>query len=298
MLISINDIDHQILANLFQRAKQLKQFGFQKTLSNKIIATLFFEPSTRTKMSFETAILKTGADILPFPIENSSLKKGETLEDTIKMISFYADLIILRHSEENSAFKAQQVSSCPIINAGDGKNEHPTQTLLDLFTIQEHHHSLEDFTITLAGDLKHSRTIHSLIMGLMNFTNAKIILASPEALSLSETYQKIIGDRLIYQTTSLNEGLQSDFIYMTRVQKERFSDSEGMHYEKEWILTLDTCKKFAKPHSKILHPLPRVNEINTDIDNSEYQLYFEQAKNGLYVRTALLEYILGVNHEY
>lgn len=297
MLISIKDINKNILFHLFNRAKTFKQQGFEKTLQNKIITTMFFEPSTRTKMSFETAILRMGAEILNFSTENSSLKKGETLEDTIRMASSYADLIIMRHPEEKASLRAKKVSHCPIINAGDGKNEHPTQTLLDLFTIYQHHGSLDNFTITLAGDLKYSRTIHSLIIALLDFTNAKISLASPKSLSLSTEYQQLIGDRLINIAPSLQEGLKSDYFYMTRVQKERFSDPTTP-VEDEWLLDLAMCQQHAHPHTKILHPLPRVNEIATDIDDSDFQLYFEQAKNGIFIRAALLEYVLGEDHAY
>ncbi len=292
-LISINDIDKTQLLTLFDRAKQLKTQGFKRTLPNKVIASLFFEPSTRTKMSFETAILRTGASALGFSPENSSLKKGESLEDTIRMVSGYADLIVMRHPEENASSRAKAVSKCPIINAGDGKNEHPTQTLLDLYTILEDHHSLDDFVITLAGDLKYSRTIHSLIYAIVKFSNAKVILASPEALTLSDEFRNILGDRLIKETHSLAEGLECDYFYMTRVQKERFPNPEDAHYEDDWILTHDHCIKHAKPTTKILHPLPRVNEISTDIDDTPFQLYFKQAQNGLYVRIALLEFLLG-----
>ncbi|MGL4393832.1 MAG: aspartate carbamoyltransferase [Brevinema sp.] len=292
-LISINDLNQDSLKIIFDRATKIKKEGFQKTLSNRIIASLFFEASTRTKMSFETAIMRTGAEVLNFAPEASSLKKGETLEDTIRMASSYADLIIVRHPEKNAALRAQKVSSCPVINAGDGANEHPTQTLLDLFTIQESHGSLENLTLTLAGDLRYSRTIYSLIYALKNFPKIKIILAAPPKLSLPEEFKQLISSQIIKETDTLAEALDTDYFYMTRVQKERFESPEEMHYEEDWILTLELCEKFARKNTKIMHPLPRVNEIATDLDETAYQLYFEQAKNGLYTRIALCEYLLG-----
>ncbi len=287
MLISINDLDRAQLFGIFDRAAEIKKNGFQKTLDGKIIACLFFEPSTRTKMSFETAVLRTGAQVLGFSPEHSSLKKGETLEDTIRMVSAYADLIVIRHSEEGAAARAAKASSVPVINAGDGKSEHPTQTLLDLFTIFEDNGSLEDFSITLAGDLKYSRTIHSMVYALNKFCRADVKLASPEALQLSGAFADILGSPK--STHSIQEGLDSDYFYMTRVQKERFPNPEDAHYEDDWILTGDLCRKHAKENTKIMHPLPRVNEIAVDVDDTKYQLYFEQAENGLYVRAALLE---------
>ncbi|MGL5956757.1 MAG: aspartate carbamoyltransferase, partial [Brevinema sp.] len=262
-LISINDLDQSALLRIFQRAKQIKKQGFQQTLPHHIIATLFFEPSTRTKMSFETAIIRLGANVLGFAPENSSLKKGESLEDTIRMVSAYADLIVIRHPEENAALRAKAVSTCPIINAGDGTNEHPTQSLLDLFTILEHRHSLDNFTITLAGDLKYSRTIYSLIYALKKFTTARFILASPLALSLRSSFKEIIKDRIIKETHSLPEALNCDYFYMTRVQKERFPNPQDAFYADDWILNNNLCQQYAKPTTKILHPLPRVNEIDT-----------------------------------
>ncbi|MGL4676861.1 MAG: aspartate carbamoyltransferase [Brevinema sp.] len=297
-LISINDLDEGSLHRIFQRAETIKKQGFQQSLPQRIIATLFFEPSTRTKMSFETAIIRSGASVLGFAPENSSLKKGETLEDTVRIVSTYADLIVIRHPEEHAAQRAQLVSTCPIINAGDGTNEHPTQSLLDLFTILEHRKSLDDFTITLAGDLKYSRTIYSLIYALKKFTNARFILASPEALSLNPSFKQIIQDRIIKETYSLSEALDCDYFYMTRVQKERFPDPKDAFYEDHWILNKNLCQQYAKVDTKILHPLPRVNEINPDVDHTPYQLYFTQAQNGLYTRIALLEFLLGVSDEY
>ena len=292
-LVSINDIDKTTILKICQRALEIKTHGFSKTLPDKIIATLFFEPSTRTKLSFQSAILRSGAQILNFEADNSSLKKGETLEDTIRMTSAYADLIVIRHPEAGSALRAQQVSSCPIINAGDGTNEHPTQTLLDLVTILEHHGSLDGFTITLGGDLKYSRTIPSLLHALAHF-DVKIILASPQLLALPDHLKAKFQDKIILQTNSLKEGLKSDYFYMTRVQKERITGTTDITFEEDWILNKNLCEQYANKNTKILHPLPRVNEITTDIDDSPYQLYFTQAENGVYTRIALLEYILGV----
>ncbi len=292
-LVSINDIDKTTILKICYRALEIKNQRFSKTLSDKIIALLFFEPSTRTKLSFQSAILRSGAHILNFEAENSSLKKGESLEDTIQMTSSYADLIIIRHPEEGAALRAKKVSSCPVINAGDGTNEHPTQTLLDLATILEHTGSLDGITITLGGDLKYSRTIPSLLQALAHF-DIKIILASPLLLALPDHLKTKFQDKIILETNSLKEGLKSDYFYMTRVQKERISSTTDISFEEDWILNKKICEQYANKNTKILHPLPRVNEIALDIDNSPYQLYFTQAENGVYTRIALLEYILGV----
>lgn len=292
-IISIKDLSYDDILLLCTRALTIIEQGFTPTLSDKILASLFFEPSTRTKLSFETAGLRAGAKFLNFQTETSSLKKGESLEDTIRMASTYADIVVIRHPEDGAAARAKNVSSCPIINAGDGKNEHPTQTLLDLLTILRDRGSLENFTITLAGDLKYSRTIHSLVYALTLF-DVKIILASPKDLTLPEDLKTIINDQIILETSIITEGLNTDYFYMTRVQKERFPNPDDAHYEEDWILTKNICQQYGKKGMKVMHPLPRVNEISTDIDDSAYQLYFTQAENGLYMRTALLEYTLGI----
>lgn len=291
-LLSINDLSQSEILQLCQRADEIRCHGFQKNLHDKLVALLFFEPSTRTKMSFETASLRLGANILNFTSEHSSLQKGESLEDTIRMASTYADLIVIRHPDDKAALRASAVSSCPIINAGDGKNEHPTQTLLDIYTILRHN-QLAGLTITLAGDLKYGRTIHSLIHVLKLF-DINIQLISPKTLSLPDSLKKEISHNIILESYHLKDGLNTDFFYMTRVQKERISHPNEVPNEKEWILTKELCEKYAPPHMKILHPLPRVNEISTNLDDSPYALYFEQAKNGVFMRMALLEYALGV----
>jgi len=292
-LLSINDLSKNRILQLCKRAEQIEKNGFQDTLQDKLIALLFFEPSTRTKMSFETASLRSGAKILNFTSESSSLQKGESLEDTIHMASSYADIVILRHPEDQATLRSDKVSLCPIINAGDGKNEHPTQTLLDIYTILKYQSNLDGITITLAGDLKYGRTIHSLIHVLKLFS-IKIRLVSPKTLSLPESFRKIISSQIISESNDLITGLDCDFFYMTRVQKERVTSLEELPNEDDWILTKNLCDQYAPNYMKILHPLPRINEINSDLDNTPYALYFEQAKNGIYMRAAILEYSLGI----
>lgn len=293
-LISINDLSKETILSICNRALDINKNSIQHTLSNKIISTLFFEASTRTKMSFEAAVMRAGGNILSFPSDNSSLQKGESIEDTLRMAAAYSDVIVLRHHEEGTAFRASLALNKPIINAGDGTNEHPTQTLLDIYTIFAQRGSLDGFTMTLAGDLKYSRTIHSLIYALKNF-NVRIILASPQNFELPNNFKSIIKDQIILETNDLHKALDTDYFYMTRVQKERLdSNDKNFEYQEDWILTKDLMDKYAPKHCRIMHPLPRINEIHTNLDDTTYNLYFQQAENGVHVRIAILEYVLGV----
>lgn len=290
-LISINDLSKDDIIQLCNRALYHTTANTQ-TLTNKIIMTMFFEPSTRTKFSFESAALRLGGNILSFSTDHSSLQKGESFNDTIRMANIYSDILIIRHPEEGAAFNARHISEIPVINAGDGKNEHPSQTLLDLFTIFRDRKSLENYTICLAGDLKHNRAIHSLIYALKLF-NVSIILAAPSGLELPSDLEHLIAHRLILKTSSLAEAIRNaDYLYMTRVQKERNKNSSD--YDNSWIITPELIKLHASEDIKIMHPLPRVNEISTELDFSPHALYFEQAKNGIFMRMAILEYALGV----
>ena len=293
-IISIRDLSLTEINLILKLAKKFKKKPPKKYLLNKIIAHCFFEPSTRTRLSFETATLRLGGQVIGFSnSENISTKKGEDLSDTIRTISYYADLIIIRHPREGAARLAAEVSDKPIINAGDGANQHPTQALADLFTIQEAQGNLEGLSIALVGDLKYGRVIHSLlqICALFNmrlFLLAPSLLALPEALCDELKHQ---GIRFSFHS-NLDEISRVDILYMTRLQRERFTESEHELFESQYVLTPDKLKK-AKTNLKILHPLPRAGEIDKLIDKLPYAFYFNQVANAIYIRQAILALLLG-----
>ncbi|RDH41073.1 MAG: aspartate carbamoyltransferase [Candidatus Aquirickettsiella gammari] len=294
-IISIRDLSLTEINLILKLAKKFKKKPPKKYLLNKIVAHCFFEPSTRTRLSFETATLRLGGQVIGFSnSENISTKKGEDLSDTIRTISYYADLIIIRHPREGAARLAAEVSDKPIINAGDGANQHPTQALADLFTIQEAQGNLEGLSIALVGDLKYGRVIHSLlqICALFNmrlFLLAPSLLALPEALCDELKHQ---GIRFSFHS-NLDEVISRvDILYMTRLQRERFTESEHELFESQYVLTPDKLKK-AKTNLKILHPLPRAGEIDKLIDKLPYAFYFNQVANAIYIRQAILALLLG-----
>ena len=294
-IISIRDLSLTEINLILKLAKKFKKKPPKKYLLNKIIAHCFFEPSTRTRLSFETATLRLGGQVIGFSnSENISTKKGEDLSDTIRTISYYADLIIIRHPREGAARLAAEVSDKPIINAGDGANQHPTQALADLFTIQEAQGNLEGLSIALVGDLKYGRVIHSLlqICALFNmrlFLLAPSLLALPEALCDELKHQ---GIRFSFHS-NLDEIISRvDILYMTRLQRERYTESEHELFESQYVLTPDKLKK-AKTNLKILHPLPRAGEIDKLIDKLPYAFYFNQVANAIYIRQAILALLLG-----
>jgi len=296
-LVSINDFSKEETIQILDRAMEFEKQPTQKILENYVVATLFFEPSTRTRLSFESAVNRLGGKVIGFTDSaSSSVKKGESLKDTIKTVCNYSDLIVMRHPREGSARFASEVASVPIINAGDGANQHPTQCLLDLYSIRKTQNRLDNLHIAFVGDLKYGRTIHSLVIAMCNF-NTTFHLVSPVELKLPSSVKMHIKEKNLeyYQYTDLQEAVpQADIIYMTRIQKERFSDP--MEYEKvknSYVLSRGSLQN-AKPEMKVLHPLPRVNEISEDVDNMPQAYYFEQALNGVYVRQALLSGILGV----
>jgi len=296
-IISVRDLSREKINLILELAKQFKQKAAEKYLLNKIIAHCFFESSTRTRLSFETASLRLGAQVIGFSnAESLSITKGEDLSDTIKTISHYADLIVLRHPQEGAARLAAEISIKPIINAGDGANQHPTQALADLMTIQETQGKLEGLSIALVGDLKYGRTIHSLIQACA-LCNSRLFLVSPALFVLPESLcneLKYQGIRFSFHP-SLDEIIEKvDIIYMTRFQQERFTKIEHVRLENQFVLTLEKLKK-AKPHLKILHPLPRTGEIDRAIDDTSYAAYFEQVENAVYVRQALLTLLLNKN---
>ena len=298
-IVSISNYDHAKIQNLLDMAQEMEKHPNRKILEGKVVATLFFEPSTRTRLSFETAANRLGARVIGFadPKATSSTK-GETLKDTIKMVSNYADVIVMRHKLEGAALYASEVTDTPIINAGDGANLHPSQTMLDLYSIYKTQGRLENLNIYMVGDLKYGRTVHSLLMSLSKY-NPTFHFIAPKELEMPleyKAYCKERGVRYIEQQDFTSDTIaDADIIYMTRVQRERFTDL--MEYERvkdAYILRYDMLSK-CKPTMKILHPLPRVNEIEQEVDNSPHAYYFEQAGNGLFAREALICDVLGIS---
>lgn len=296
-LISINDYSKEQQLRILELAAEFEKEPRQKILDNYVVATLFFEPSTRTRLSFESAISQLGGKIIGFTdASSSSVSKGETLMDTIKTVSNYSDLIVMRHPLDGSSRWASEVAGVPIINAGDGANQHPTQCLLDMYSIQKTQGSLDNIHIAFVGDLKYGRTVHSLVIAMSQF-NTTFHLVSPVELKLPSAVKKYIKDAGLeyHQYTDLNEAMDKvDILYMTRIQRERFSDP--MEYEKvknSYILKNEHLDG-SKENMRVLHPLPRVNEIEEAVDSNPKAYYFQQALNGVYVREALLAYTLGL----
>ena len=296
-LISIYDYTPEEICHILDIAEDFEKNRLQNLLNGRVIASLFFEPSTRKRLSFETAIQLLGGNVIGFSsTAGTSLQKGESLKDTIMMVASYADLIVMRNPVDGSARYASEVSNVPIINAGDGSNQHPTQCLLDLYSIRKTQGTLENLEITMVGDLKYGRTVHSLVQAMCNF-NAKFNFVSPAELKMPSTIIQYIKNAGLeyHEYTELEEVIpHSDIIYMTRVQRERFPDP--LEYEKvknSYILRNDMLDN-SKPNCRILHPLPRVNEIHTDVDANPKAYYFQQAQNGLFVRQALIAAILGL----
>ncbi len=295
-LVSINDFSKEDILHILELAADFEANPNQPILTGKVIASLFFEPSTRTRLSFETAMNRLGARVIGFSDANAtSTSKGETLKDTIKMVANYADLIVMRHPLEGAARYAAEQSPVPIINAGDGANQHPTQTLLDMFSIKKTQGHLDNLKIAMVGDLKYGRTVHSLIMA-MSYFNPTFYFVAPNELKMPQEYKDFLDSKGIkYEEHHDMQAIMSniDILYMTRVQKERFSDL--MEYERvknTYVLTLKMLDG-TKDNLRVLHPLPRVNEIATDVDTSPKAYYFEQARNGMYTRMAIISAILG-----
>ena len=297
-IVSITDYSKEQILSILDHAATFEANPNQNLLNGKVAATLFFEPSTRTRLSFETAVNRLGGRVIGFSdASTSSSSKGETLNDTIRMVANYADIIIMRHHLEGAARYASEVSSVPIINAGDGSNQHPTQTMLDLYSIQKTQGRLDNLKITMVGDLKYGRTVHSLLMAMSHFSPTFCFVA-PDELKMPEEY-KIFCDKnhIVYtEQTEFDADVinQADILYMTRVQKERFTDA--MEYEKvKNVYTLhNRMLDHSKQNLRILHPLPRVNEIDMDVDCNPKAYYFDQARNGLYVRQAIISNALGL----
>lgn len=297
-LISINDFSKDEYLKIMQLAADFEANPNQELLKGKVIATLFFEPSTRTRLSFETAISRLGGRIIGFADPDStSATKGETLHDTIKMVSNYADLIVMRHPLEGAARYAAEVSPVPVINAGDGSNQHPTQTLLDMYSILKTQGTLDNLNIFMVGDLKYGRTVHSLLMAMSEFENPIFNFIAPTVLEMPDEYKLFLREKGIkyYEHKEFNDIVSAaDIIYMTRVQKERFSDPIEYEQVKNVYILRNAMLEKTKPTVKVLHPLPRVNEIHTDVDSNEKAYYFDQARNGVFTREAIISYIMNL----
>lgn len=301
-IISMNDLSAEEILFILERAEHIEKMPDRDKLllmSGKIVATMFYEPSTRTKLSFETAAMRLGANILYFDADHSSVKKGESFSDTIKMIESYSDMIVIRHPMDGAARLAASVSHKPVLNGGDGSNQHPSQTLLDLYTIQKEKGTLENLHVAFAGDLKYGRTVHSLVKALKHF-NPTIYFISPHLLAMPDYLLDDLDDAGIkyHVHEHFADCLNAvDVFYMTRIQRERFPDPED--YEKVkgvYVINRDNIEGKCKDDMIIMHPLPRVDEIATDLDNTRYARYFEQARNGIPVRQAMMTLSLEEVH--
>ncbi len=300
-LVTIADHSREKIEYLIRMAQEFEKHPNRLLLQGRVVATLFFEPSTRTRLSFETAANRLGARVIGFADPKvTSGTKGETLKDTIIMVSNYADVIVMRHHLEGAARYASEIAPVPIINAGDGANQHPSQTMLDLYTINQTQGKLDDLNIYLVGDLKYGRTVHSLLTAMRHF-NPTFHFIAPDELAMPQTYKdycKQYGIRYVeHQDFDADVIAGADILYMTRVQRERFTDL--MEYERvkdRYLLKLDMLSK-AKDNMRILHPLPRVNEIEYSIDDDPHAYYFQQARNGLFARQALICDTLGITLE-
>jgi aspartate carbamoyltransferase catalytic subunit len=293
-LISINDLTKEEILLILKHAETMKKSPVPSSLSGKILASCFYEPSTRTMLSFNSAMIRLGGNVIGFSeAGSSSAKKGECLQDTMKVIGNYADVLILRHPSEGSARAASKATSTPVINAGDGANQHPTQTLIDLYTIKECQNKLKGLSIACVGDLKFGRTVHSLSLACAYF-DIRLFFVSPEQLAIPEEishHLKKQGVKFSFHRTIEEVLPKVDILYMTRIQKERFDETIYEKVKDAYCLKENMLKE-AKKNLKILHPLPRLNEIDKAIDHTSYAHYFQQAANGLYVRMAILSLIL------
>ena len=296
--VTIADLSKEKIMYLLEMAQEFEKYPNRELLKGKVVATLFFEPSTRTRLSFETAANRLGARVIGFSdAKASSVSKGETLKDTVLMVSNYADVIVMRHFVEGAAQYASEVAPVPIVNAGDGAHMHPSQCLLDLYSIYKTQGTLDNLNIYLVGDLKYGRTVHSLITAMRHF-NPTFHFVAPKELEMPDEYKiycKEHGIKFV-EHTEFNEDViaDADILYMTRVQKERFSDLMEYERVKNVYILKNSMLGKAKPNMKILHPLPRVNEIAYDVDDNPHAYYIQQAGNGLFAREAIFSHVLGI----
>jgi len=295
-LISMRDLGKEDILKFMELADAIETGKVKPDLRGKLMAALFFEPSTRTHLSFETAMKRLGGEVISMTgTANTSVSKGETLADTTKVISQYADIIVMRHPLEGAARYVAEVVDIPVVNAGDGANQHPTQSLLDVYTIMKTQNRLENLDICLVGDLKYGRTVHSLVYAL-SFFNPRFYFVSPENLRMPEHFLSDFEKRGIRYSehNNIEEVVgKVDILYMTRIQRERFADLHEYEKVKNLYILNAAMLTNVKDNLKVLHPLPRVNEITTDVDTTKYAHYFEQTKNGVYVRQAILTSLLG-----
>ena len=297
-LVSIDQCTKEDILRILDNARKFEENPNRNLLEGKVAATLFFEPSTRTRLSFETAINRLGGKVIGFQdASTTSSSKGETLKDTILMVSNYADLIVMRHHLEGAAKYASEITDIPIINAGDGANQHPSQTMLDLYSIQKTQGKLTDLTITMVGDLKYGRTVHSLISGMSHF-NPTFHFVAPDELRMPDEYKLFCDKHNIkyYEHTAFSEEVinETDILYMTRFQRERFTDLEEYQRVKNVYILKSQMLENSKDNLRVLHPLPRVNEIAYDVDDSPKAYYIQQARNGLFARQAIICEVLGI----
>lgn len=297
-LISITDFSKEEYLRIMELAADFEANPNQRLLDGKVVASLFFEPSTRTRLSFETAINRLGGSLIGFTdSSSSSVTKGETLHDTIKMVSNYADMIIMRHPLEGSARYASQVSEVPVINAGDGANQHPTQTLLDMYSIVKTQKKLDDINLFMVGDLKYGRTVHSLLMAMSQFKNPIFNFIAPDELAMPDEYKLYLDSKGIryFEHKEFTDIIsEADIMYMTRVQRERFPDPLEYEKVKNVYILRNEMLNNTKENLRILHPLPRVNEIHTNVDPNPKAYYFTQAENGVYTRMAIIAHLLNL----
>lgn len=297
-LVSIEECTKDDILRIIENAKKFEASPNQRLLDGKVAATLFFEPSTRTRLSFETAVNRLGGRVVGFQdAATTSSSKGETLKDTILMVSNYADVIIMRHFLEGAPRYASEVTDVPIVNAGDGANQHPSQTLLDIYSIQKTQGKLENLTITMVGDLKYGRTVHSLIAGMSHF-NPTFHFIAPKELKMPDEQKHfcsmngiVYHEHTVFSEEIINE---TDILYMTRVQKERFTDLVEYERVKNVYILHNRMLENSRPNLRVLHPLPRVNEIAYDVDDNPKAYYIQQARNGLFTREAILCDVLGI----
>ena len=296
--VTIADLSKEKIMYLLEMAQEFEKYPNRELLKGKVVATLFFEPSTRTRLSFETAANRLGARVIGFSdAKASSVSKGETLKDTVLMVSNYADVIVMRHYVEGAAQYASEVAPVPIVNTGDGAHMHPSQCLLDLYSIYKTQGTLDNLNIYLVGDLKYGRTVHSLITAMRHF-NPTFHFIAPKELAMPDEYKIYCKEHGIkyVEHTDFNEDViaDADILYMTRVQKERFSDLMEYERVKNVYILKNSMLGKAKPNMKILHPLPRVNEIAYDVDDNPHAYYIQQAGNGLFAREAIFSHVLGI----
>ena len=296
-LISITDLTKDEIIRITELAAYFEEHPYEPLLNGRVIASLFFEPSTRTRLSYESAINRLGARVIGFSdTANTSVSKGETFHDTIQVISNYCDMIVMRHSLEGAPRYASEFSKVPIVNAGDGANQHPSQTLLDLYSIKKTQGTLDGINIMMVGDLKYGRTVHSLLQALSHF-NTKFTFVAPPELRMPEEYKQFLRDKgLEYtETTEIGDAInEADIVYMTRVQRERFTDPMEYERVKNVYVLKNSMLDGTKENMRILHPLPRVGEIAYDVDQNPKAYYFNQTENGVYTRMAIISYLLGV----